>query len=369
MKIPYNDLRSLHEPMLSDIRRAIDEVIASCQFIGNDRNTFVDRFETSFAQYAGASHCIGCSNGTEAIELVLRALEIGHGDEVIVPAQTWFSTAEAVHHVGAQPVFADIHPETFTLDPKDLGNRISDRTKAIIPVHLYGLPADMDGILEVAASHSLAVVEDCAQAHGATYKGKPVGSMGIAGTFSFYPGKNLGAMGEAGGIVTHSDSLREALRSLRDHGRIAGGNHDRVGRNARLDGIQAAILETKLAHLAEWTNQRQTLGAYYRKQLNALGVALQSAPEDRTHVYHVLCIQVEDRNGLRGHLDQAGIQTGVHYPIALPFLKAYSECGYAASDYPVAHAQASKALSLPLYPGMTFENIDYVLSQIEAFTP
>jgi len=368
MKVPYNNLLDQHGPLMPQINAAIQSVLETCQFVGNDANPFVQRFERNFAAYSGVTHCIGCSNGTEAIELVLRALEIGPGDEVIVPAQTWISTAEAVSHAGARPVFADIDPETFTLDPNELAKRATARTKAIIPVHLYGLPADMDPILEFAKQRSIAVIEDCAQAHGARYKDRPVGSMGIAGTFSFYPGKNLGAIGEAGGIVTQSDELREALRCLRDHGRAIGFDHSREGRNARLDGIQAAVLDVKLQHLPEWTEKRQILGARYRARLAETKVAFQSAPAERSHVYHVFCSQVENRVGLRESLSENSIQTGIHYPIALPFMSAYSNLGYDSSDYPNAAAQMGKALSLPLFPDMTLEQVDYVVDCIARFS-
>lgn len=364
MKVPYNNLLDQHNPIMPQINAAIQSVLSSCQFVGNDANPFVQSFEANFAAYSGITHCIGCSNGTEAIELVLRALNIGPGDEVIVPAQTWISTAEAVSHTGAQPVFADIDSKTFTLDPADLSKRLTKKTKAIIPVHLYGLPAEMDPILEFAQEHNLKVIEDCAQAHGALYKDRPVGSMGVAGTFSFYPGKNLGAIGEAGGIVTNSDDLRETLRCLRDHGRSIGFDHEREGRNARLDGIQAAVLDIKLKHLPEWTERRQSLGSYYRKKLTEIGVGLQAAPADRRHVYHVLCSQVENRDTLRENLSTNGVQSGIHYPIALPFMKAYSNFEYTPHDFPVAFAQMGKALSLPLFPDMALEQIDYVIDCI-----
>ncbi|MFL3659372.1 MAG: DegT/DnrJ/EryC1/StrS family aminotransferase [Opitutales bacterium] len=367
MKVPYNNLLDQHTPILPQINTAIQSVLSSSQFIGNDGNPFVQKFESAFAAFARAQHCIGCSNGTDAIELVLRALDIGPGDEVIVPAQTWISTAEAVSHAGAQPVFADIDPKTYTLDPADLPKRLTSRTKAIIPVHLYGLPADMDPILAFAQQNSLKIIEDCAQAHGARYKDRPVGTMGEAGTFSFYPGKNLGAIGEAGGIVTQSDELKEILRCLRDHGRSTNFNHSREGRNGRLDGIQAAVLGIKLKYLPLWTEQRQSLGAYYREKLGEIDTIFQSTPSDRTHVYHVFSSQFENRDPLRAHLSENDIQTGVHYPIALPFLDAYSKFGYDQSDYPFAHAQMSKALSLPLFPDMTREQLDHVVECIARY--
>lgn len=338
MKIPYNDLLALHEPIMPELRQAIEDVLSSCQFVGNSRNSFVQRFEDEFAAFSGVSHSIGCSNGTEAVS-----------------------------HVGARPVFADIQPRQFTLDPLELAKRTNERTKAIIPVHLYGQPADMDPILEFANSRSLHVIEDCAQAHGARYKDRPVGAMGIAGTFSFYPGKNLGAIGEAGGIVTESSDIRDTVRSLRDHGLAANGGHDREGRNARLDGIQAAVLSVKLTRLEAWTRQRQSLGAYYRERLKEIGVGFQEVLDDRSHVYHVFCAQVENRDAVREGLDQAGVQTGIHYPTPLPFLDAYSEIGYANTDFPNARRQSCKALSLPLHPGMTPQNVDYVIAQLDHF--
>jgi len=364
MVIPYNDLSKQHAAISSEIETAIQSVLSSNLFIGKEGNPVVQNFENAFSEYTGAKHCIGCANGTDAIELALRAFGIGHRDEVIVPAQTWISTAEAVNLVGAKPVFADIDPETFAIDPALLPTLANERTKAIIPVHLFGLPADMDPILKFAREHSLKVIEDSAQAHGALYKGKQVGTLGDIGTFSFFPGKNLGGIGDAGGLTTNNDELALKLKELRDHGRAPGFDHSCIGRNSRLDGIQAAVLELKLKHLPDWTKERQLLGARYRSALEKLGVGFQKNPTDRTHVYHVFCIQTDKRDSLREELSGKGVRTGIHYPVALPFTTSYRNLGYGSLDFPVAQSQMKHSLSIPLFPTMTEAQQDYVIQSI-----
>ena len=360
MHVPYNDLQLQHASIASDIENAVKEAIDSLQYVGKEGNPFVTGFEEAFAAFVEASFCIGCANGTDALEIALRALQIGPGDEVIVPAQTWISTAEAVNLVGATPVFADIQPETLCMDPLALESACSPKTKAIIPVHLFGLPADMEAIMDIARDRDLKVIEDCAQAHGARYKGRPVGSFGDLATYSFYPGKNLGALGDAGALTTNSEPLASASRSLRDHGRTTGSDHDRIGRNSRLDAIQAAVLETKLKRLPDWIEERQRLGALYRERFANSSVALQSAPDDRTHVYHIFSAQTDERDSLRAHLETNGIQTGVHYPIAPPFTQVYRNSPSASGEYPHAMSQMNRSLSLPIFPGMTEEQLDFV---------
>lgn len=294
------------------------------------------------------------------MEIALKAIGIGRGDEVLVPANTFLATAEAVTNIGGKVVFADNDPVFYNLDPAKIEEKITSKTKAIIVVHLYGLPAEMDEIMAIAKKHNLKVLEDCAQAHGAKYKGKTVGTFGDAATFSFYPSKNLGAFGDAGGIVTNSDEVAEKARMIANHGQISKNRHILEGRNSRLDGIQAAVLSIKLPHLNEWIEARRKHAETYNSLLAASGLLLPSAPEYSTHTYHLYVIQVENRENVQAKLAQEGIETGVHYPIALPLMEAYSYLNHQSSDFPVASAQMGKLLSLPMYAELTDEVIEYV---------
>src|ERR1019366_6716052 len=304
-------------------------------------------FEEEFAAYLGVKCCIGCGNGTDALEILLKALGIGPGDEVIVPAHTWISTAESVTTAGATPVFVDTTPALYTINAALIERHITDRTKAIIPVHLYGHPAEMDTIMAIANSHGLKVLEDCAQAHGATYKGRKVGTIGHAAAFSFFPGKNLGAYGDAGGMVTNDESVAQVARMIANHGRLGKHDHALEGRNSRLDGLNAAVLSAKLHHLEAWTEARRSLAAVYDEALEREGVAVPLSLPDCKHVYHLYVVEVAGRDAVRDSLALRDIETGVHYPKALPFLKAYARFAHQQEEFPVAFESTSRILSLP----------------------
>ncbi len=361
MNVPFVDLKAQYQSMKSEIDAAIASVIADTAFI---KGKYVEKFDKEFAEFMGVKHSIGCANGTDAIEIVLRASGIGEGDEVIVPAHTWISTAEAVTSVGARVVFVDTDPKLYTIDPKLIEKKITSRTKAIIPVHLYGLPADMDAINAIAKAHSLKVFEDTAQGHCATVNGKMVGTLGNAATFSFFPGKNLGAYGDAGGIITNDDELATKCRMIADHGRLGKHDHGLEGRNSRLDGLQAAILSAKLPHLTAWTRARQNNAEIYSTLLRGLDVQLPYCPKSLGHVYHLYVVQVPNREKVQQHLTEKGIATGIHYPIALPFLKAYSYLNHTPADFPVAHSAMSRIISLPMYPELTREQMQYVAREL-----
>ncbi len=364
MKVPFNDLQQQHEQLKQPLIEAFEDVFDSGQFIGKEGNPFVAAFEKDFARFCQARHCIACANGTDAIEIALRVLRIGSGDEVIVPARTWISTAEAVSHVGARPIFVDVDPLTKNIDSTKIRAVINSRTKAIIPVHLFGLPADMDEIVAIASEHDLKIIEDAAQAHGAFYKDQPIGSFGDLATFSFFPGKNLGCLGDAGCIITNDDDLATRTKRFTDHGRSGRFDHEFEGRNSRMDGIQAAFLSVKLKHLEEWTRKRQEAGSEYRKALHKIGLSFQETPSDRTHVYHVFAIEVDKRDHVREVLNKAGVSSGIHYPLALPFSKAYQVHGYQQNDFPVAFEQMTRTLSLPIFPDITVEQIRYVAASL-----
>ncbi len=367
MKIPFVDLAAQYAEHRADIDAAIAAVIAETAFIGTRGNRFVRTFEEGFAAFAGAEHCIGCANGTDALEILLKAGGIGPGDEVIVPALSWIATSEAASNIGARPVFVDVDPLTHTLDPKLIEAALSERTRAIIPVHLYGLPADMDAILAIARRHGLFVLEDCAQAHGALYKGKPVGTIGDAGSFSFFPGKNLGAYGDAGGMITDDAELAERARRIGQHGQSERKfEHAVEGRNSRLDGLQAAILSVKLKHLPAWTAGRIRIAGRYRELLADLPLVLPAASESRQHVYHLFATRTDNRDGIRTTLAAAGIATGQQYPIALPLLEAYAEGGHRAADFPHAHAMTREVLTLPIYPEIGEEQLSYIQDRLAA---
>ena len=367
MEIPFVDLRAQYRSIREEIDKAIVDVISDSAFIGGP---FVRSFESAFAEFCGAKHCIGVGNGTDAIFLVLKAQGIGAGDEVITAANSFIATSEAISMTGAKVVFADIHPDTFNMDAAEIGKRVNRNTKAIVPVHLYGQPADMDPILELAGKFGLKVIEDAAQAHGALYKGKKVGTMGNAGCFSFYPGKNLGAYGDAGAVVTNDDELGMKIRMIANHGRIDKYDHEMEGVNSRLDGLQAAILKVKLAHLPEWTeHRRKTAYLYNAHLLPGQGVVTPKEIEDVIAVYHLYVIRVkkELRTSLQMHLKRSGISTGIHYPVTLPNLKAYSHLNHAEEDFPEATRASREILSLPIFPEMGEDQVRFVAKTIEQF--
>ena len=365
MSIPFVDLKTQYQSISVEIGTVIQNVINETAFI---RGKYVQDFEEQYADVCSVMHCITCANGTDAIYLVLKALGIGPGDEVITVANSWISASETISQAGAQVVFIDIEPDHFTIDPEKIKEKISRRTKAIIPVHLYGQPADMDAIMAIAEKHSLHVVEDCAQAHLAEYNGQKVGTFGIAGTFSFYPAKNLGAYGDAGAVITNDSDLAERVRRLANHGALNKHDHEFEGMNSRLDGMQAAILSTKLPYLSKWNEQRHENALLYNELLaNVEEIINPSIHSDCKHVFHLYVIRTRKRDSLRDFLSEQGVSSGIHYPTALPFLKAYEYLGHQPGDFPVAYRYQSEILSLPMYPELSKSQIEYVVDNIEQF--
>jgi len=360
MRIPHADLRAQHEALRADIEAAIQRVVDSSAFV---RGPEVEAFEREFAAFCDVAHAVGVGNGTDALALALRAVGIGPGDAVVTVPFTFAATVEAICHVGAQPVLADIEPRTLTIDPEALerAGRVQPRLRAVIPVHLYGQPAAMDDVNACAAGLHAAVIEDAAQAHGARYKGQRVGGLGRLGCFSFYPGKNLGALGDAGAVTTQEAPLAERLRLLRDHGQPRKYTHDVVGFNSRLDGLQAAVLRVKLAHLERWNARRKNLASLYREALAGIsGITVPEPAVEREHVYHLFVIRCTDRDGLQAHLQAAGIAAAIHYPVPLHLQPAFAFLGYGAGDFPVAEQCAREVLALPLYPEMSEEAVGQV---------
>jgi dTDP-4-amino-4,6-dideoxygalactose transaminase len=363
MKIPFVDLHAQYLSIKQEIDEAIAEVIRETSFI---RGPHVDKFEKEFADLVGVKHCVSCANGTDAIYIVMKGLGLKPDDEVITTAHSWISTSETITQAGGRVVFCDTDRETFTIDPSLIEAKITPRTVGIIPVHLYGQSADMDLIMEIAARHKLWVIEDCAQAHLAEYKGRQVGTFGRAATFSFYPGKNLGAMGDAGCLVTNDDKLAEWSALYARHG--GKGDHQIEGINSRLDGLQAAILSVKLPHLRKWTEERRRVAALYDRAL--AGITQVETPriaEGRSHVYHLYVIRCDRRDQLKKHLAEHGIPTVLNYPKALPFYPAYAYLGHKTEDFPDAYSNQSRILSLPIYPEMTAEQVATVASAIREF--
>jgi dTDP-4-amino-4,6-dideoxygalactose transaminase len=363
MKIPFVDLHAQYLTIKQEIDRAIAEVIAQSAYI---RGPHVDAFEEAWARTLGVKRCVSCANGTDAIYIALRGLGLKRGDEVITSAHSWISTSEAITAAGGRIVFCDTDEETFTIDPIEIERKITPATVGIVPVHLYGQAADMSAIMAIAKKHNLWVLEDCAQAHLAKYNGRYVGTFGNAGTFSFYPGKNLGAYGDAGCIVTNDDRLADRLATFPRHG--GKGDHIMEGINSRMDGLQAAILNAKLPHLPVWTQARRLVAALYDELLGDVGdVITPEVGSNRDHVYYLYVIRTENRDVLRKHLSKGGISTVLNYPKALPFFPAYAHLSHVPKDFPVAYFNQSRILSLPIFPEITKEMIDYVVSQIRNF--
>jgi dTDP-4-amino-4,6-dideoxygalactose transaminase len=366
MNIPFVDLKSQYELIKDEIDRVITDVLSKSAFIGGP---YVESFENAFAQFCNIKHCVGVGNGTDALYIALRALGIGPGDEVITAANSFIATSEAITMAGAKVVFVDINPRTYNIDVNKIEEKISDRTKAVIPVHLYGQSAEMDEISEVARKYRLKVVEDAAQAHDGMYKGRKVGSLGDAACFSFYPGKNLGAYGDAGAIVTDDEELTFKARQISNHGRSAKYNHELEGVNSRLDGIQAAILGVKLKHLPSWTEARRKNAYLYNKYLKDTPLITPEEIDDVKAVYHLYVVRVnaQKRSSLEKFLKSKGIATGIHYPVALPNLKAYSYLNHKESDFPEASKASYEILSLPMFPELTESQIQYVTDNIKEF--
>ncbi len=368
MQIPLVDLQKQYEFLKEEVLDVIEDVLSSASLIGGK---YVQNFEQDFSAFCHTKHTVGVSNGTDALKLVLWALNVGAGDEVILPANTFIATSEAVCLRGATPVFADIDESTFNVDPVEVEKKITSKTKAIIPVHLYGLPADLEQLEKIAKQHNLVMLCDAAQAHGAYYQDRPISQYGIASTFSFYPGKNLGAYGDAGAIVTNDDQLTSILYKLRDHGRSEKYLHEVEGTNARLDALQAAILSVKLKYLQSWCDARLENAKCYHGRLKAIKqVHLPELGSQRDkHAMHLYVIRVSasDRNSLLAFLNKAGIGAGIHYPVPLHLQPCYKNLGYKRSDFPVAEKIADEIISLPMFPELTIEQIDYVGSVIEKF--
>jgi dTDP-4-amino-4,6-dideoxygalactose transaminase len=362
--IPFVDLHSQYITIKDEIDNAISDVIQNTAFIGGKKIT---EFEDAFAQWLGVKFCIGCANGTDSIEILLQAMDIGIGDEVIVPAVSWISTSEAVSSTGATPIFVDIDPLTFTIDVNKIEAALSNKTKAIIPVHLYGHPADMLTIMTLAKKYNLKVIEDCAQAHGATINGKNIGTFGDAASFSFYPGKNLGAYGDAGGMVTNNSDISKKARQISNHGQEGKHNHLIEGRNSRLDGLQAAILNVKLPYLNKWVNDRNKVGQRYLKSINPSKVELPSIKNGCVHAWHLFVIQSENRDELKKYFFENGVETAIHYPTALPFLKCYENRNFKASDYPLAYEFTNKILSIPMFPELNEDEQAKVIDLLNKF--
>ncbi len=363
MKIPFVDLHAQYLSIKDDIDGAIAEVIAESAYI---RGRHVDAFEQAWARTLGVKHCVSCANGTDAIYIALRGLGLKSGDEVITSAHSWISTSETITQAGGRVVFCDTEEDTFTIDPADIERKITPATVGIISVHLYGQPADMDRIMALARKHKLWVVEDCAQAHLASYKGQLVGTFGNAATFSFYPGKNLGAYGDAGCIVTNDDELADWMATFARHG--GKGDHVIEGINSRMDGLQAAILNAKLPHLPAWTAARRRVATCYNELLEEVGdVIPPSVRSDREHVYHLYVIRTENRDALRQHLSHAEVSTVLNYPKALPFYPAYAYLGHSPKDFPAAYFNQARILSLPIYPEMTEEAVTHVCDMVSRF--
>jgi dTDP-4-amino-4,6-dideoxygalactose transaminase len=362
MRVPFVDLRAQHAPLTEAIERAFRDLLGRGDFI---MGAAVERFETEYAAYIGARHAVGVGTGLAAIELALRAFEVGPGDEVITPANTFIATVLAIMAVGATPVFVDMDPASYGIDVGAIGAAITSRTKAIVPVHLYGQPVDLDAIMAVAQRHNLVVIEDAAQAHGARYKGRRAGSVGHAAAFSFYPSKNLGALGDGGMITTSDDRAAARLRLLHNYGQRVKYYHAVAGTNSRLDTLQAAVLSLKLPHLDGWNAARRAHAGAYAARLQG-HVATPAASSDVEHIYHLYVIQTPEREALERRLKARQIQTGIHYPVPAHLQEACAPLGYKAGDFPITEAAAPRLLSLPMFAELSEAQIDYVADAVRA---
>jgi len=368
MDIKLVDLNRQYHQHKEEFDSAISEVIDKSAFIGNLNNPFIKSFEKNFAEFIGIEHCVACANGTDAIEILLQAMGIGSGDEVIVPAISWIATSEAVSNVGAKPVFVDVESDYFCISPALIEEKITNKTKAIIPVHLYGHPADMKAIIRISEKNNLLVLEDCAQAHGAEIEGQKVGTFGHAASFSFFPGKNLGAFGDAGGMVTDDTDIALKARMISQHGQ-SGQKHTHLmeGRNSRMDGLQAAILDVKLKYLDEWTNLRISHAQKYAKLLHGASVNLPIVKPEAKHVFHLFVIRVDERDKLINYLKDRGISTAIQYPKALPFLDAYKSFGHSDSEFSVASLVQNEVVSLPMFPELEDKEITVISDTVLEF--
>ncbi|HXG41167.1 MAG TPA: DegT/DnrJ/EryC1/StrS family aminotransferase [Dehalococcoidia bacterium] len=360
--VPLVDLKRQHEMVAHEVQGRMEAVLSSMRFVLGPN---LEELEERFARYCGVGHAIGVGSGTEALHLALKALGIGPGDEVVTVPFTFIATVEAIALCGARPVFVDVDPRTYTMDPALLPAAITPRTRAIVPVHLYGLPADMEGVMAVARRYGLAVVEDACQAHGAEFRGRKAGSLGHLAAFSFYCSKNLGAYGDAGMVVTDDPALAHRVRLLRNHGQAERYRHELLGTTSRLDELQAAVLLAKLPHLDEWNGARRARAEDYRRLLaGAPGLALPHEPAYALHVYHLFVVRHPRRDALAQHLAGMGIGTGIHYPLPAHLQPACAHLGYRAGDFPVSEGLAREVLSLPMFPHLTTEEVEYVATAI-----
>ncbi len=362
--IPFLDLKAQYVTLKDELQDAVGRVLASGWYVLGPE---VSAFEEAFAAYCQTKYAVGVNSGTSALHLALLAAGVGPGDEVITVSHTFVATVAAIVYTGARPVLVDIDPERFTMDPEALARALTPRTRAVIPVHLYGQPAEMDPILRIASEHGLVVIEDAAQAHGAMYKGRRVGTMGDMACFSFYPGKNLGACGEAGAVLTSKPDYLRTLCMLRDWGAEKKYHHDLKGYNYRMEAVQGAVLGVKLKYLEQWTEARRKHASQYAALLAQRPVVTPHASDDVRHVYHVYAVRAGNRNALQQHLQSQGIATGIHYPIPVHLLKGYAELGYVVGDFPHTEQAAAEVLSLPMYAELTEEMVDRVAAAVSAF--
>ena len=364
MNVPFVDLQIQYRQLRDEVLSRVDQVFSQSAFILGDE---VTRFEQEFATFAGARECVGVATGCDALLWALKACGVGPGDEVITAANSFIATALAITASGAKPVLVDCRLDSFEIDPAAVAAAVTPRTKAIIPVHLYGQAADMDPLMKLAKTHGLHVIEDAAQAHGATYKGKQCGTFGQAGCFSFYPGKNLGAYGDGGAVVTDEPGLAGQVRMLRNYGQSKKYHHDVAGWNSRLDTVQAAILRIKLLHLADWNEARRHHATAYAERLQGLPLQLPREMPGNRHIYHLYVVLVDNRDPFMDHLASRGVSCGIHYPIPIHLQPAYRDLGYQPGSMPVTESLAPRLVSLPMFPEMTLDQIDYTCDVIRGF--
>lgn len=364
MRIPFVSFKPMEKELDAQLREAFERVYSASWYIEGGED---EAFEKEFASFCDRKYCIGVGNGLDALMLALKALGVGEDDEVIVPSNTYIATALAVTYVGATPIFVEPDIRTFNINPAMIEERISSKTKAIMPVHLYGQPCDMDPIMDIAKKYNLYVIEDCAQAHGATYKGKQIGTFGDAAGFSFYPGKNLGALGDAGATVTDDKNLADKIRALGNYGSDYKYHHILKGNNSRLDELQAAFLSAKLPHLKRMNNARKRIAERYLKGITNDQIILPFVPEYADPVWHIFGIRCSRREELENYLNESGVSTNKHYPIPMHLQECYKDLGFKKGDFPVAEEISQTELSLPMYYGMTDEEIEYVIEKINNF--
>ena len=364
MKIPFATFLPMEKELNDDLRGAFDRVLTRSWYIGGPED---EAFEKEFAAYCGAGYCVGVGNGLDALMLILKALGIGPGDEVIVPSNTYIATALAVTYTGARPVLAEPDIRTFNIHPDLIEPMITEKTRAIMPVHLYGQACEMDPILKTAEKFGLKVIEDCAQAHGATYKGKKVGTFGVAAGFSFYPGKNLGALGDAGAVITDDPELAEKIRAMGNYGSDYKYHHIYKGNNSRLDELQAAFLSAKLVHMDRINAERRRIADRYLNEIKNEKIILPKVEDDMVPVWHIFGIRSENRDELEKYLNEKGIGTNKHYPIPMHLQECYADFGYKQGDFPIAEEISRTELSMPMYYGMTEDEISYVIRTVNMF--